>query len=581
MPGLSFLSKKSWHTSNISNQEKVWIAEQKAESENRRTKELLDQIKAEREGEEFDKLTGRKHNNGGVSGDRGTNWMYEGGTKSAAADGNNEVQAEEEARKNEAYLLGKEYVPEGSNRNTGDFAVASAMTGALEKASTYGATIGAGYNNDGNGGAAAAAGGGGGGTTLRIQDTASDAAPLKSNSSNINDLDNTHHEWNKEFHLRHEDPMFAVHQRRMAQEKDVQKKKRLMERAGLDVQILRRGDGEGGNISTSSTTAGGLAEDGSSKRNDGNGDNSRHDDKKEDPSKDRHARRHHRNSSRRRHHHHDDRRMEKKRKRSRRSRDDERDRRRRRHHRSRSTSPSSSSSSSSYSSSSYSSDSSASSRSDSPSSHRRSRRHRSHRSSKKDDRKSTRQNHRRHRDHSDSDSPPQSDRYHDERSRRRANERVHDDRTDSRAARSSDEHRATARTACNRSNSDRRKSDEHRHHRSRDEYNNYANNSDNGGRTEAASAARTSHHDHANNNNDKNATVTENGKQGYGLVGTTLPTSSSNSQQQQHRKEPPQEGRDQHHHRRDYLGPDRQLLESKRAEMERVRQTRLNQARRR
>ncbi|KAL7440301.1 hypothetical protein ACHAXH_006187 [Discostella pseudostelligera] len=347
MPGLSFLSKKSWHTSNISNQEKVWIAEQKAESESRRTKELLDQIKAEREGEEFDKLTGRKHNNG-VSGDRGTNWMYEGGTKSGAADGFNEVQAEEEARKNEAYLLGKEYVPEGSIRNTGDFALASTMTGALEKASTYGATIGAGYNNDGNGGAvatAAAAVGGGDGTTLRIQ------------------------EWNKEFHLRHEDPMFAVHQRRMAQEKDVQKKKRLMERAGLDVQILRRGEGEG-EMPTYSTTAGGLAKEGSSKRAGGNGDISRHDDTKGDPSNDRHARRRLRSSSRR-HHHHDDRRMEKRRKRSRRSRDDERDRRYRRHHRSRSTSPSSSSS---YSSSSYSSDSSASSRSDSRSSHHRSRR---------------------------------------------------------------------------------------------------------------------------------------------------------------------------------------------------------------
>lgn len=572
MPGLSFLSKKSWHTSNISNQEKVWIAEQKAESESRRTKELLDQIKAEREGEEFDKLTGRKHNNG-VSGDRGTNWMYEGGTKSGAADGFNEVQAEEEARKNEAYLLGKEYVPEGSIRNTGDFALASTMTGALEKASTYGATIGAGYNNDGNGGAvatAAAAVGGGDCTTLRIQDAPSDAAPVKNKSSNINDLDNTHHEWNKEFHLRHEDPMFAVHQRRMAQEKDVQKKKRLMERAGLDVQILRRGEGEG-EMPTYSTTAGGLAKEGSSKRAGGNGDISRHDDAKGDPSNDRHARRRLRSSSRR-HHHHDDRRMEKRRKRSRRSRDDERDRRYRRHHRSRSTSPSSSSSS--YSSSSYSSDSSASSRSDSRSSH-----HRSRRSSKKDDRKSTRQNHRRHRDRSDSDSPPQSDRYHGERSRRRDDERVHDEGRDSRAIHSSDEHRATlATTMGNRSNSGRRKSDEHRHHRSRDEYNNYADNSDNGGRKEAASAARTAHHDHANINNDNNATVAGNGKQGYGLVGTTLPPSTSNSQQH-HRKEPSQEGRDQHHHRRDYLGPDRQLLESKRAELERVRQTRLNQRR--
>jgi hypothetical protein len=43
MPGLSFLSKKSWHTSNISNQEKVWIAEQKAAAEEAKLKELTHQ----------------------------------------------------------------------------------------------------------------------------------------------------------------------------------------------------------------------------------------------------------------------------------------------------------------------------------------------------------------------------------------------------------------------------------------------------------------------------------------------------------------------------------------------------------
>ena len=40
MPGLSFLSKKSWHTSNLDNQERVWLAEQKAASEAQKTKEL-------------------------------------------------------------------------------------------------------------------------------------------------------------------------------------------------------------------------------------------------------------------------------------------------------------------------------------------------------------------------------------------------------------------------------------------------------------------------------------------------------------------------------------------------------------
>lgn len=40
MPGLSFLSKKSWHTSNMDNVEKVWFAETKAEMEKKRTEEL-------------------------------------------------------------------------------------------------------------------------------------------------------------------------------------------------------------------------------------------------------------------------------------------------------------------------------------------------------------------------------------------------------------------------------------------------------------------------------------------------------------------------------------------------------------
>jgi hypothetical protein len=42
--GLAFLSKKSWHTKNLNNQEKVWIAEQKKEAEANKTKELARQI---------------------------------------------------------------------------------------------------------------------------------------------------------------------------------------------------------------------------------------------------------------------------------------------------------------------------------------------------------------------------------------------------------------------------------------------------------------------------------------------------------------------------------------------------------
>jgi hypothetical protein len=67
-------------------------------------------------------------------------------------------------------------------------------------------------------------------------------------------------------------------------------------------------------------------------------------------------------------------------------------------------------------------------------------------------------------------------------------------------------------------------------------------------------------------------------------------SSNSNSFQQPNRKDPsPQEegsNREQQYHdtstrSSQYLGPDRQLLESRRAEVERTRQTRLHQARQR
>ena len=242
------MSKKSWHTSNLCNQEKVWIAEQKAESEARKCAELREQIKVEREREEFDRLT----KGADAVGDRGTNWMYEGGGAVAAAAASGigggcgassaAAREEEEARRNEAYLLGKEYAPGGGARQSGDFAVASTMTGALEKASTYGATIGAGYAADSNGGGA---------KRLRIQEdtatTSSAAAAADGGDGAKTNNDEMDGDWSQNFHLRHEDPMFAVHQRRQAQLKDAEKKKRLLERAGLDVSVVARRDPIGGN----------------------------------------------------------------------------------------------------------------------------------------------------------------------------------------------------------------------------------------------------------------------------------------------------------------------------------------------
>lgn len=223
MPGLSFLSKKSWHTSNISNQEKVWIAEQKAAAEEAKLKELSQQIKLEREQEELQKITGKKSTSG--VGDRGVDWMYEGHKKGEDDDDGERQRAAEEAA-NEAYLLGKEYVPEGQTKQSGDFAVASSMTGALEKASTVGASIGVsegGWKREEKEEK-------GDGDVLRIQDD-NDA-----NNHIHGPAESAVNEWNQNFHLRHEDPMFSVMQRKQAKDKDVEKKKKLMEKAGLVVK---------------------------------------------------------------------------------------------------------------------------------------------------------------------------------------------------------------------------------------------------------------------------------------------------------------------------------------------------------
>ena len=69
MPGLSFLSKKSWHVKNLDNQERVWLAEQAKAAEDAKTKELADQIKQEREAEELarkDRVYTKLHRKAGL-----------------------------------------------------------------------------------------------------------------------------------------------------------------------------------------------------------------------------------------------------------------------------------------------------------------------------------------------------------------------------------------------------------------------------------------------------------------------------------------------------------------------------------
>jgi hypothetical protein len=105
--GLAFLSKKSWHTKNLANQEKVWVAEQRNEAEANKTKELARQIQQEHEQEDLDRISGKK-----TIMDRGIDWMYQGGTTG-------DLAREDAAKKAEEFLLGKEFVGTGAVR--GDF----------------------------------------------------------------------------------------------------------------------------------------------------------------------------------------------------------------------------------------------------------------------------------------------------------------------------------------------------------------------------------------------------------------------------------------------------------------------------
>ncbi|CAI5731500.1 unnamed protein product [Hyaloperonospora brassicae] len=91
---LAFLSKKSWHTANLRNVEKVWIAEQKHAAEEKKVAELRKNIEQERQLQELRQLQADQGNKSAAI--ERVDWMYEG--PSAAR----EKTAEE-------FLLGKEY----------------------------------------------------------------------------------------------------------------------------------------------------------------------------------------------------------------------------------------------------------------------------------------------------------------------------------------------------------------------------------------------------------------------------------------------------------------------------------------
>lgn len=91
---LAFLAKKSWHTANLKNVEKVWIAEEKFKDEQKKVEELKKQIEEERQIQELRDLqlaNGQKSNKR-----ERVDWMYDG----PMANTNNTA---------EEYLLGKEF----------------------------------------------------------------------------------------------------------------------------------------------------------------------------------------------------------------------------------------------------------------------------------------------------------------------------------------------------------------------------------------------------------------------------------------------------------------------------------------
>jgi hypothetical protein len=91
---LAFLAKKTWHTSNLKNVEKVWIAEQKHAKEQQRLNELKKQIEEERQVQELRELQSSLGNKSTVVAK--VDWMYDGPMAS-------------NAESTEEYLLGKKY----------------------------------------------------------------------------------------------------------------------------------------------------------------------------------------------------------------------------------------------------------------------------------------------------------------------------------------------------------------------------------------------------------------------------------------------------------------------------------------
>jgi hypothetical protein len=176
--GLAFLSKKSWHTKNLNNQEKVWIAEERTKEEARRAAELAKEIQQERQEEELAKIAGGQAL---TKLDRGIDWMYNGQSKTS------EIARHDEWKQQEEFLLGKQVVD--TTLIKGDLDVAQQAEGVNKAVASVAVARNA-Y-----------------------------AEPSVA-------------ERNEAFRVRLEDPMFAVTQKAIQQEKKIQSRKELYEKVG-------------------------------------------------------------------------------------------------------------------------------------------------------------------------------------------------------------------------------------------------------------------------------------------------------------------------------------------------------------
>lgn len=105
MSALQFLNKKSWHTSTLRNNEKLWIREQEAEKEKSRIEELQKQLAEERRQEALFRLeeeSGRVDASAAAK-RRRINWMYE-------YDETEEGAKTPEGKESEDVMLGKKEV---------------------------------------------------------------------------------------------------------------------------------------------------------------------------------------------------------------------------------------------------------------------------------------------------------------------------------------------------------------------------------------------------------------------------------------------------------------------------------------